>query len=93
MVDSNVSFHPDGSFNHTRCFIRDDTERRIREAIQQAEMNQIRLAAEAKDRFIRKLFHEIRTPMHIISSSFSSGAIQSYSQDEMLELSRIVSFQ
>jgi hypothetical protein len=29
-VDSNVSWHQDGTFKHTRCFIRDDTERRVR---------------------------------------------------------------
>ena len=32
LIDSNVNYHPDGSFHHTRCFIRDDTGRRVREA-------------------------------------------------------------
>ncbi len=27
LVDSNVKYHADGSFHHTRCFIRDDTKR------------------------------------------------------------------
>lgn len=32
LIDSNVAYNPDGSFGHTRCFIRDDTARKIRDA-------------------------------------------------------------
>jgi two-component system sensor histidine kinase VicK len=32
LVDSNVAYNKDGSFGHTRCFIRDDTARKIRDA-------------------------------------------------------------
>lgn len=32
LIDSNVAYNPDGSFGHTRCFIRDDTVRKIRDA-------------------------------------------------------------
>ena len=32
LIDSNVNYKPDGSFNHTRCFIRDDTGRKIKDA-------------------------------------------------------------
>jgi hypothetical protein len=28
LIDSNVNYKADGSFNHTRCFIRDDTGRK-----------------------------------------------------------------
>jgi hypothetical protein len=30
LIDSNVNYNPDGSFGHTRGFIRDDTVRRCR---------------------------------------------------------------
>ena len=32
LIDSNVAYKKDGSFGHTRCFIRDDTARKIRDA-------------------------------------------------------------
>ena len=32
LIDSNVAYNTDGSFGHTRCFIRDDTGRKIRDA-------------------------------------------------------------
>jgi two-component system sensor histidine kinase VicK len=32
LIDSNVAYNKDGSFGHTRCFIRDDTARKIRDA-------------------------------------------------------------
>jgi len=72
LIDSNVSWHPDGTFNHTRCFVRDDTERRIQKAVDEAEMNKLSLVSAAKDKFIRKIFHEIRTPLHIMYSSLHS---------------------
>jgi PAS domain S-box-containing protein len=85
-VDSNVSFHSDGTFKHTRCFIRDDTERRVREAIQEAHMKQMKLSSAAKDRFIRRVFHEIRTPMHTVSSCLNGCSVNNYSRGEMEEL-------
>ncbi len=32
LIDSNVAYKKDGSFGHTRCFIRDDTARKIKDA-------------------------------------------------------------
>ena len=32
LIDSNVNYTEAGAFNHTRCFIRDDTGRRVNEA-------------------------------------------------------------
>ena len=29
LIDSNVAYNKDGSFGHTRCFIRDDTQRKV----------------------------------------------------------------
>mmetsp|Transcript_36524 Transcript_36524/g.91890 ORF Transcript_36524/g.91890 Transcript_36524/m.91890 type:complete len:94 (-) Transcript_36524:290-571(-) len=32
LIDSNVNWNTDGSFKHSRCFIRDDAARKVREA-------------------------------------------------------------
>lgn len=29
LVDSNVNWNPDGTFRHTRCFVREDTGRKV----------------------------------------------------------------
>lgn len=71
LIDSNVSYHPDGTFNHTRCFIRDDNERRIREAVFKTKMDSLAMLMNAKDSFIRRMFHEIKTPLHAIQTSLS----------------------
>jgi signal transduction histidine kinase len=33
----------------------------------------MRLTVLAKDRFVRRVFHEIRTPLHVISASLQAG--------------------
>lgn len=83
-VDSNVSWHPDGTFKHTRCFIRNDTERRIRDAVNESTINQAKQLAQSKDNFIRRIFHEIRTPMHVVSTCFQSQVI---TKDDVREMS------
>lgn len=82
-VDSNVSFHPDGTFKHTRCFIRDDNERRVREAINAMTTKQLKMSAAAKDNFIRRVFHEIRTPMHSVALSLETGEISKRDAEEL----------
>jgi signal transduction histidine kinase len=82
-VDSNVSFHPDGTFKHTRCFIRDDNERLVRETINSMNLKQLKVSAQAKDRFIRRIFHEMRTPMHSVWSTLENGL----GSNENIELS------
>jgi hypothetical protein len=71
-VDSNVSWNEDGTFKHTRCFIRNDVDRRIQDAIYNENVKKTVLMSAAKDKFIRKIFHEIKTPLHILSSSLQS---------------------
>ena len=73
LIDSNVNWNADGSFKHTRCFIRDDTARKVREARLQERVRQEAAVAEAKGRFLRKVFHEIRTPCHLLA-----GAVAAY---------------
>ena len=67
VVDSNVNFNPDGTFKHTRCFIRDNAERRIQETLHEMELKSIKAAAEGKDQFMRRVFHEIKTPLHVFN--------------------------
>uniref|UniRef100_A0A6U6BI43 Histidine kinase n=1 Tax=Guillardia theta TaxID=55529 RepID=A0A6U6BI43_GUITH len=66
LIDSNVNWNPDGTFKHTRCFIRDDTGRKIREERLRVTREKEQQLAKAKDIFVRKTFHEIRTPCHIL---------------------------
>ena len=68
LIDSNVNWNADGSFKHTRCFIRDDTARKVREARLEERHRALLETARAKDRFMRKVFHEIKTPCHLLSS-------------------------
>mmetsp|Transcript_19708 Transcript_19708/g.40182 ORF Transcript_19708/g.40182 Transcript_19708/m.40182 type:complete len:982 (+) Transcript_19708:100-3045(+) len=72
LIDSNVNWNPDGSFKHTRCFIRDDTGRKIREARLNVAREKDREVAKSKDIFFRKIFHEIRTPSHLLAAAVST---------------------
>jgi signal transduction histidine kinase len=81
VVDSNVNFNEDGSFRHTRCFIRNDNERRVREAILETDKRCTLLASKAKDKFIRRIFHEIRTPLHVMSGILNTADTQLLKND------------
>lgn len=53
LIDSNVNYNVDGSFRHTRCFIRDDTARIVRDRISKYEKDTAaQLSAE------RTFFHK-----------------------------------
>lgn len=67
LVDSNVNWNDDGSFRHTRCFIRDDTDRMMQDSIRNALTESLVKQNKEKEVFIRTLFHEIMTPIHAIS--------------------------
>eukprot|EP00752_Nemacystus_decipiens_P002034 g1949.t1 len=71
LIDSNVNYKSDGSFNHTRCFIRDDTGRKVREARAEAAVSAEKKLADGKRRFSSKLLHNIRTPLHIMTMDVS----------------------
>lgn len=71
LIDSNVNYKPDGSFNHTRCFIRDDTGRILREARQEAAAAAAEKISAAKERFSSRLLHEVKTPLHVMTMSMS----------------------
>ena len=55
-----------------RCFIRNDTDRRVKSEILQASNRIMKQEAEAKSTFIRHVFHEMRTPLHVLSTFLSS---------------------
>ena len=66
LIDSNVNYKEDGSFNHTRCFIRDDTNRKIREAREEISKTLQKKLSSEKERFISKVMHHMKTPLHIL---------------------------
>eukprot|EP00238_Polyblepharides_amylifera_P000645 CAMPEP_0196570912 /NCGR_PEP_ID=MMETSP1081-20130531/1064_1 /TAXON_ID=36882 /ORGANISM="Pyramimonas amylifera, Strain CCMP720" /LENGTH=707 /DNA_ID=CAMNT_0041887603 /DNA_START=201 /DNA_END=2324 /DNA_ORIENTATION=- len=69
LIDSNVNWNRDGSFNHTRCFIRDDTARQVREARLMMMKKKTEEFAQQKSALLRKIVHEVRTPCNDIIGS------------------------
>jgi len=69
LIDSNVNWNPDGTFRHTLCFIRDDTARKIKEAVDEYEKNHFIYTAKAKDAFIMRIFHGKINAIIIISTN------------------------
>ena len=65
----------DGSkqFGHTRCFIRDDTKRKIREARARLLLDETRRSLELLDNFMARVVHHLREPLHILL--MSSGLV------------------
>lgn len=72
LIDSNVNYKPDGSFNHTRCFIRDDTSRKIKDARTLVAAEEAQRSIQQLDGFIYKAFHTLRTPCHIVAQLLAS---------------------
>jgi PAS domain S-box-containing protein len=69
MIDSNVRFGAEGQVLNTRCFIRDDTAVQLQRLRSQLEAENALNGLKSKDRFLRKVLHEIRTPASIILQS------------------------
>lgn len=91
LIDSNVNYKDDGSFNHTRCFIRDDTGRKIREARVEIQLLEAKRLAKEKGRFVSKLLHEIKTPLHVMSMAMNLGEHIDVIDSQVDHLSRLVS--
>ncbi|KAJ3036352.1 hypothetical protein HDV00_002825 [Rhizophlyctis rosea] len=66
LVDSNVNYHPDGTFHHTRCFIRDDTARKLKEEKFKVQLEAAENATKLKDNFLQSVAHDLRTPMQAL---------------------------
>lgn len=66
LIDSNVNYKADGSFNHTRCFIRDDTGRRVREARAASLADEMVRSLQLLDNFMSNTLHFVRTPCNVM---------------------------
>eukprot|EP00601_Ochromonadales_sp_CCMP2298_P009482 CAMPEP_0173244726 /NCGR_PEP_ID=MMETSP1142-20121109/16289_1 /TAXON_ID=483371 /ORGANISM="non described non described, Strain CCMP2298" /LENGTH=473 /DNA_ID=CAMNT_0014176605 /DNA_START=22 /DNA_END=1439 /DNA_ORIENTATION=- len=92
VVDSNANFNEDGSFRHTRCFIRNDNERIVREAVLETDRRVTAAATAAKDKFIRRVFHEVQTPLHVLSGMLGGGTGEgpslSLTEQDLYEVNR-----
>eukprot|EP00306_Pavlova_sp_CCMP459_P021179 CAMPEP_0185541974 /NCGR_PEP_ID=MMETSP1381-20130426/2315_1 /TAXON_ID=298111 /ORGANISM="Pavlova sp., Strain CCMP459" /LENGTH=727 /DNA_ID=CAMNT_0028153931 /DNA_START=12 /DNA_END=2195 /DNA_ORIENTATION=- len=73
LIDSNVNYTKAGDFNHTRCFIRDDTGRRIREARKDARLSEAVRTHKLFDAFVSRTLHLIRTPCHILAQDLEDA--------------------
>mmetsp|Transcript_66135 Transcript_66135/g.74054 ORF Transcript_66135/g.74054 Transcript_66135/m.74054 type:complete len:815 (-) Transcript_66135:241-2685(-) len=80
LIDSNIRYEPDGSFGHTRCFIRDDTGRKIREARASLLLEETKRSLKMLDNFMARSLHHMRTPLHVTQSM--ADAILLYLQKE-----------
>ena len=68
------NFYPDGAQHYSRVFFKEDVDKLVDEAMADERVEKIALMAEEKDRFLRVMFHEIKTPLHNLASSFQSFA-------------------
>ncbi len=66
VADITPHFDADGNFAHTQTFIRDDLDELIHKMTVEEQIRKYAAVTEAKDRFIRIMFNEIRTPLHIM---------------------------
>ena len=66
LIDSNVNYTKAGEFNHTRCFIRDDTQRKVREANAEVLLKETQRTLELFDAFVSRTIHLLRTPCHLL---------------------------
>ncbi|CAB9523241.1 sensor kinase/phosphatase LuxQ [Seminavis robusta] len=65
LIDSNVRYEKDGSFCHTRCFVRDDTARKIKEARASLLLEETKRSLQMLDNFMARSIHHLRTPLHV----------------------------
>jgi signal transduction histidine kinase len=65
LIDSNVKYNSDGSFGHTRCFIRDDTGRKIQDARASLLLEETKRSLRMLDNFMAQTLHHLRTPLHV----------------------------
>ncbi|CAN0313727.1 unnamed protein product [Pylaiella littoralis] len=68
LIDSNVNYKLDGSFNHTRCFIRDVTGYILRESRAEAAVTAAKNLVAGKERFLSKLLHSAKKLAGLVAS-------------------------
>lgn len=66
LIDSNVAYNVDGSFGHTRCFIRDDTARKIRDARTKLLLAENERSLRMLDNFLSRTLHHVMGPLHAL---------------------------
>jgi PAS domain S-box-containing protein len=66
LIDSNVKYDVNGKFEHTRCFIRDDTKRKISEARAKLLLDETKRSLKMLDNFMSRSLHHLRTPLHVL---------------------------
>jgi PAS domain S-box-containing protein len=69
LIDSNVKYDTEGNFAHTRCFIRDDTTRKIREARSILLLAETKRSLKMLDNFMSRSIHHMRTPLHMMQNT------------------------
>jgi PAS domain S-box-containing protein len=69
LIDSNVKYDNDGKFEHTRCFIRDDTKRKIREERSRLLLAETKRSLKMLDNFMSRSIHHLRTPLHMMQNT------------------------
>jgi signal transduction histidine kinase len=89
LIDSNVNYTKTGAFKHTRCFIRDDTGRRVNEARQKLVIEQMRQSVKLFDAFLTKTLSIIRTPVHVAMGELEL-LVSSEDGDRAHALNRVV---
>lgn len=74
LIDSNVKYGSDGNFEHTRCFIRDDTKRKITEARAKLLLEETKRSLKMLDNFMSRSLHHMRTPLHVLQGTIDTVA-------------------
>ena len=69
LIDSNVKYDDQGKFAHTRCFIRDDTKRKVREARANLLLVETKRSLTMLDNFMSRSLHHMRTPLHVLQTT------------------------
>lgn len=74
LIDSNVKYDCNGNFDHTRCFIRDDTKRKITEARAKLLLEETKRSLKMLDNFMSRSLHHMRTPLHVLQGTIDAVA-------------------
>jgi len=80
LIDSNVKYDTEGNFAHTRCFIRDDTDRKIREARAQLLLEETKRSIRMMDNFMSRSMHHMKTALHVLQHMCDSVSSDLYSR-------------
>jgi PAS domain S-box-containing protein len=70
LIETHVQFdEKDGSIAHSRCFVRDDTKRQIREARASLLQEETKRSLQMLDNFMSRSLHHMRSPLHVLQTS------------------------